>query len=81
MKEQTDFGTRRSGRTTRLIDEAIQYLFTNDTVLLVDHINSTEMSKHMLDRVVRRLYNEHRMTDKQFKITNEGGYKRITLVK
>lgn len=62
---------RRSGKTTRLVDEAIQYLFNNKSVNL--HITDFSKSdfvdldaerhnlaqKYFIDMLIKRLQNEH----------------------
>ena len=55
---------RRTGRTTRLIDKAIQDLFNNGKVLLLDHYQENEKIRHSLsERMARfikiRLKTEH----------------------
>jgi hypothetical protein len=51
---------RRSGQTTRLIDEAIQTLFTEGTVRIVDHHGTRMASELMFQTFMRRLSLEHR---------------------
>jgi hypothetical protein len=52
-------GSRKSGRTTRLIDKAIQDLFNNGNVKIADHHDTLKMHRYLFDRVVFRLHNEH----------------------
>jgi hypothetical protein len=50
---------RASGRTTRLVDEQIQELFTNGCVLVIDHYPTREAARMVFDKVLRRLDFEH----------------------
>jgi hypothetical protein len=53
---------RKSGRTTRLIDDYIQLLFEVDkgqSVKVRDHYPSNDAHRQLLERIVRRLKNEH----------------------
>jgi len=50
---------RGTGRTTRLVDKAIQTLFTDKIVLVRDHFNSREAHKHLADRIMDRMHYEH----------------------
>lgn len=82
MEYLYDSGPRRSGRSTRLIDNAIQELFTTGECVLVDHYNTKDMSKYLSNRVIIRLVHEHRLTHEQFRVgKNEIGYYKIELVK
>ena len=50
---------RRTGRTTRVVDDAIQRLFKNKEILVLDHYSTFEAS-HMAYLIVRnRLLTEH----------------------
>lgn len=55
---------RRSGRTTRAIDEMVQHLFNHGVVELWDHAERSDnlafnsMKKHFFDR----LYREHHLS-------------------
>ena len=54
--------SRRTGRSTRQIDEAIQSLFTTGFILVIDHHEHGTHSKaneQLFDRVLNRLYVEH----------------------
>jgi len=61
FEEIEDYGPRRSGRTTRCADQAIQTLFEKGYVYLIDHHDTERMSKYLLDIVERRLDREHRL--------------------
>lgn len=50
---------RRVGNTTRLIDHIIQLLFKGKIVRMVDHYDSPQSNKRLLDLVMKRLGNEH----------------------
>jgi len=53
---------RKSGRTTRLIDSYIQLLFEVDkgtNVKVRDHYPSNDAHRQLLEKIVRRLKNEH----------------------
>ena len=50
---------RKSGRTTRIVDEAIQTLFTKGRVYVRDHHSTLKMDRYCYDIVVRRLHSEH----------------------
>lgn len=53
---------RKSGRTTRLIDDYIQLLFTTDkgsTIKVRDHTPSNDAHRQLIEKIVRRLKNEH----------------------
>jgi len=58
-KESSITPIRRSGNTTRIIDEAVQELFENGKVRILDH-NDTRMShRYILDKFIKRLDSEH----------------------
>lgn len=48
---------RRTGRTTRLIDDYIQQLFSGKEVLVLDH--NKKINKSMCATIIERLKNEH----------------------
>ena len=53
---------RKSGRSTRLIDQYIQLLFEVDkgtNVKVRDHYPSNDAHRQLLDRIIKRLKNEH----------------------
>ena len=50
---------RGTGRTTRLVDDAIQRLFNKEPVLVVDHFNHPMANNYLLERIEGRLHNEH----------------------
>lgn len=53
---------RKSGRTTRLVDSYIQLLFEVDkgtNVKVRDHYPSNDAHRQLLEKIVRRLKNEH----------------------
>lgn len=69
-----EISNRRSGRTTRIIDAAVQEFFTEGAVTTIDHFYSdragmVEMNKYCTGRIVRRLEMEHEMKlNEHFKI-------------
>ena len=52
-------GLRRSGRTTRIIDEAIQILFDKGEVVVKDHYDSREATIDVIKKIHRRIEMEH----------------------
>lgn len=53
---------RKSGRTTRLIDDYIQLLFTTDKGSLIkvrDHYPSNDAHRMLIDKIINRLKAEH----------------------
>lgn len=53
---------RKSGRTTRLIDSYIQLLFEvnkGESVKVRDHYPSNDAHRILLEKIVKRLKNEH----------------------
>lgn len=59
LYEKSPHDNRRSGRSTRLVDEIIQDLFEGQEVMVVDHYNTKRASKMLAKRVVERLEREH----------------------
>jgi len=57
-KNETIQGGRRSGRTTRLVDKAIQDLFNEGVSHIEDHFDSKVSHDLLFDKVVRRLKSE-----------------------
>lgn len=55
----SDYSKRASGRTTRLADMYIQLLFSTGRISVKDHYDSRQMSRYLLDIIVRRLQMEH----------------------
>lgn len=53
---------RRTGRSTRAIDKAVQCLFTTGECRVWDHHPTREASHHLMERVLQRLSIEHNMT-------------------
>lgn len=52
---------RGTGRTTRLVDEYIQYLYDNldQPVVVIDHHDGFGGSRYLTERIVNRIKNEH----------------------
>lgn len=53
---------RRSGRTTRIVDDAIQELFQDKSVFIVDHHGTAESSYNATYIFMKRLKIEHGIT-------------------
>ena len=80
---------RRSGKTTRMVDEAIQHLFNNKNINLHLTILSTSdfvdvdaerhnlAQKYFIDMLIKRLENEHHGA---FKIDKNKGSISITTI-
>lgn len=64
---------RRSGRSTRLIDAAIQILFQQGYVRCKDHFDHPDAHRILFEKVLRRIKSEHdrdvRTEPKEYKIT------------
>lgn len=50
---------RRSGNTTRIVDNAIQLLFGHGWIKVEDHYTSRNADRLLMDRILGRLYHEH----------------------
>lgn len=50
---------RGTGRTTRLVDQAIQDLFTKGVVLVKDHFDDRQADRYLTERIKKRLDYEH----------------------
>ena len=52
---------RASGRTTRAIDNAIQWLFTHpgEELMVIDHYSTREANEYMFRNIGRRMAIEH----------------------
>lgn len=66
---------RRAGNTIRIINNTIEILFEEGSVIVYDHHEygeHKEANKHLLDSLKRRLVIEHRMEEKNltFKVLN-----------
>lgn len=58
-----DSGMRRNGATTRLVDKAIQIIFSGNVCLCEDHCDEGNFRRANLDlyrRVLNRMHSEHR---------------------
>lgn len=66
---------RRDGNTTRLVDNAIQILFSGKICICLDHHNNENAHKNLFDRVIYRLTRELYVKPSQIKVENlEVGY-------
>ena len=59
---------RKTGKTTRLADQCIQCLFTNNKVAVIDHHGTQESSFYLLGIILDRLENEHSETFKRIRV-------------
>lgn len=50
---------RRTGRTTRIVDQCIQELFTEGVTKVVDHTNNHVSNSRLWKRLLHRLSFEH----------------------
>ena len=50
---------RRTGRTTRAIDGAIQDLFHTGKCVVWDHHGTRQADSYLLEKVIQRLQHEH----------------------
>jgi len=57
--EKSELVLRRTGRTTRIVDQCIQELFTEGQVECRDHFGDEQSNATVCDMVKRRLINEH----------------------
>jgi len=55
----TDYGPRRSGRTTRLADKLIQELFETGVIIIKDHYDTRQADEELYHKITRRLQQEH----------------------
>jgi hypothetical protein len=69
---------RATGRTTRIIDNLIQELFTTGKCTCIDHYDTPESSRFLAEKVVRRMTYEH---SQKVIITYLNGYSYIELNK
>ena len=54
-----EVGLRRTGKSTRLIDEYIQVLFNDGVIEVRDHYLSREADNFLTSKIMRRLQSEH----------------------
>jgi hypothetical protein len=71
---------RRSGQTTRIVDAAIQELFTAGSVIIKDHHPTIEADRHAYLVFRRRLKDEHNIGSEDL-IISEGNRFTIQLKK
>ena len=55
-----DINIRRTGRTTRLVNEYIERLFKEHTIIVRDHYPTQLASKYMANMLKKRMEFEHR---------------------
>lgn len=70
---------RASGRTTRLIDKAIQDLFTSGKAEIKDHVYNYKAGKALAEKVLVRLKYEHPSAYKHVEKTEVRGWITLTL--
>ena len=56
-----DTGIIKSGRTTRLVDQAVQEFFTTGKATLVDHFDGVVANERLRKIFLHRMYVEHSM--------------------
>lgn len=54
-----EFGKNPNGETTRIIDAAIQELFTKWFIVVKDHHDTKQMHERVFVMILRRLNTEH----------------------
>jgi hypothetical protein len=52
-------GLRQSGRTTRIVDDLVQELFSTGQTIVIDHFGSGNADRIALDILKKRLFYEH----------------------
>ena len=52
---------RRSGRTTRAINKAIEALFQDHEITIIDHHGTGAATRYMASIMIERLYKEHHL--------------------
>lgn len=80
---------RRTGKTTRFVDQAIQILFSGGEVVLLeedwkDRYMQVQTSKNLLERIEKRLINEHGGFNRDYTLEQgktKTGVKTVRLVK
>ena len=71
-----------TGRSTRLVDKAIQDLFVNGFCIVQDHHREgRDDSRVLMDKVLARLKTEHKVNMEDLNIHTLNEYFRITLIK
>lgn len=52
---------RATGNSTRLVDKYIQELFNNQDyfIKITDHFNNFKSNKYLVERILKRMHNEH----------------------
>lgn len=74
QEQQSRDQFRRSGRTTRIIDEAVQTIFKDGVVTLKDHPTASgvpQPAQTPLKFLLDRLYNEHNRRGKKVQDVDE----------
>lgn len=79
---KNDVCERRTGRTTRIVDHAIQEFFNlkkNESVMFEDHHPYYPGNENLARRIARRLFTEFELNDKEhFEIYHIGQEIRLT---
>lgn len=58
--EQLEISLRRTGRTTRIVDTAVQTLFNTGFIRIEDHYwTGKNDDRHIFSVLLKRLYSEH----------------------
>ncbi len=61
LSQPFDEQLRRSGQTTKLIDEAVQELFKNGKTTFNDHYTSGDVQRNGFRKLLERLHHEHHL--------------------
>lgn len=61
---------RRSGNTTRLIDNAIQHIMDGYVCKVLDHHPSLDMQRYIFDRILMRIKIEHQQVYEKYLMVN-----------
>jgi hypothetical protein len=75
---------RRDGNTTRIVDNAIQILFSGKVCVVMDHHNvgrHSQMNEYLLKCILRRLEIEHRwlVNDKRVNVAKNKKFAEVWL--
>lgn len=66
--DKHDNGKRRSGRTTKIVDQLISDFFTEGIANCYDHYPTNDMYEYVMHKVLGRLEYEHNFPIKEIKI-------------
>lgn len=69
--DNRDIGIRRSGRTTRIVDQLVGEFLSNGIADCFDHYPSEDMYKYVTEKVYYRLKFEHNITTDDIKVDRD----------